>query len=1095
MKKTFFKREATMKPPKTSKQIQTPFPPPLVDRPEDLEFDPEQLKQLAKEKAGPLVIERYSPNETYIDHPLAAITITFNQPMVSVATLNDCIDVKNIGISLTPQLEGRWRWTGTRTIQYEPQHRLPYSTRYVLKVNKDQCVSAIGGKLEEGLVYEFSTATPNVQQFSPYDTVSTLKPKCFLLFDQKIHRDQILKHLHIIDSHHHEIPNDQLELVDEGKAMDEFKEQINADEGNQDRYVAFTFKEDLSKATQYTVRLPEGCPSAEGPLTSTSEWSTTFQTYEPLKIVDWSPNNKDTYQPSVDPGQSWSIRFNNSLNRSTIHRSLFQIKPEITDLGIEHVEYDDRQIIIHNNSKPNTIYTLTIQSGSLGDLHGQTLDHDHTAQPIHFHVHDAPPPSGNLSGATGMIVMDPGVLDEPYYPFTVYNYSEVTLRLHRVKPEDYRQDLPCFNAYSFSYGEGEQTTIQLPGEELIHKIMQTNCERDEPQQIKISLKEYLEQNSGVGQLLIFLEPTQKAWDQCHHNHWERKPVISAWLQCTRLAVDIFVSSGKDVRLTAWVTDLMTGVSVDQATVSILNKSSNTDHYGLCMLEDYKSYNNQDAYPTNELLIVKKGHDRFLLADIYSYASVPNTYVWHVFNDRDLYKPKEEVHIKGYVRLLEVEGDAKLPTYAKGTIDYTVHDPRGQQLQVSKLELNAYGAFDIHFTLPDNVNLGNGWVRFSLSDGGEPATHSFKIQEFRRPEYEVSSTTRPSTIHYCHPVNDEYIIATSQGKLFSGGYLTDARVQWTVHGETTTFTPAKRSDYIFGRARAFFCWFGNDNRKEIKYPKKSLQGKTDNQGKHEIKISYHGIEQEPKPIMVHALAAITDLNSQTQETETQFLIHPSTYYVGFQLTNHFGKKDQPVQTKVIVTDVDGNLMDHVSIECKIVGIGRERKEDENGLTKFEEIKDEQDITGVSSNQGAINIDFTPKLGGRYSWSYTVKDEQGRLAMSFYDNLYIAGGSGKEMEKQKVEYIPTDPLTILANKTIYQPNESCELLVLAPFSPANGLVIFDCEGQISKPILFQIESGKDSATVAFQISKDWIPGFTAHVELVGSIPRKLIKTRRT
>ena len=141
----------------------------------------------------------------------------------------------------------------------------------------------------------------------------------------------------------------------------------------------------------------------------------------------------------------------------------------------------------------------------------------------------------------------------------------------------------------------------------------------------------------------------------------------------------------------------------------------------------------------------------------------------------------------------------------------------------------------------------------------------------------------------------------------------------------------------------------------------MQGKTDNQGKHEIKIGYHGIEEEPKPIMVRALAAITDLNNQTQETQTQFLVHPCTYYVGFQLTNNFGKKDQPVQTKVIVTDVDGNLIDHVSIECKIVGIGREKKEDENGLTIFEEVKDEQQLTQVSSSKDAVNIEFSPKLG--------------------------------------------------------------------------------------------------------------------------------------
>ncbi|CAF1588222.1 unnamed protein product, partial [Adineta steineri] len=110
------------------------------------------------------------------------------------------------------------------------------------------------------------------------------------------------------------------------------------------------------------------------------------------------------------------------------------------------------------------------------------------------------------------------------------------------------------------------------------------------------------------------------------------------------------------------------------------------------------------------------------------------------------------------------------------------------------------------------------------------------------------------------------------------------------------------------------------------------------------------------------------------------------------------------------------------------------------------------------------------------------------MSFFDNLYIAGGSGKEIEKQKVEYVPTDTLTIIPNATNYQPDDTCELLILAPFSPANGLVIFDCEGQISQPIQFHMEPEKDSTTVEFKISKDWIPGFTVRVELTGFFPRE-------
>jgi hypothetical protein len=142
----FFKRETTIKAPKTSKVIQTPFPPTVEDRKEDLDIDIEQLKQLAKQEAGPLIIERYSPSESQIDYPLANVTITFNQPMIAVSSLDDEINIEDLGISLTPTLEGRWRWTGTKTVQFQPKHRLQYSTKYLLKVNKEQCVSAIGGK-------------------------------------------------------------------------------------------------------------------------------------------------------------------------------------------------------------------------------------------------------------------------------------------------------------------------------------------------------------------------------------------------------------------------------------------------------------------------------------------------------------------------------------------------------------------------------------------------------------------------------------------------------------------------------------------------------------------------------------------------------------------------------------------------------------------------------------------------------------------------------------------------------------------------------------------------------------------------------------
>lgn len=167
----------------------------------------------------------------------------------------------------------------------------------------------------------------------PNGMASTLKPKCWLLFDQKINRNEILKHLIVRSNEGDRVGNDRLELLDETAAKSEFGSSINAREGNHEKYVAFTFKDDLAKATTYTIAVPPGCPSAEGPLTSTEEQSGTFQTYEPLKVVDWSPNTKHAWQKSAGPGHSWSVTFNNPLDRSTINKSIFKVEPEVAGLG------------------------------------------------------------------------------------------------------------------------------------------------------------------------------------------------------------------------------------------------------------------------------------------------------------------------------------------------------------------------------------------------------------------------------------------------------------------------------------------------------------------------------------------------------------------------------------------------------------------------------------------------------------------------------------------------------------------------------------------------------------------------------------------
>lgn len=154
-----------------------------------------------------------------------------------------------------------------------------------------------------------------------------------MVFDQKININEIFNRIRVIYNDNDIIHPQDLELIDDTTAKKEFELLFNENETNHEQYIAFTFKNDLLKATQYIVEIAEGCPSAEGPLKSQRSWTARFHTYKSLRLTSWSPNRDHDYQPTAVPGQTWSLTFNNSLDHSTITKSIFKFEPEVNGLG------------------------------------------------------------------------------------------------------------------------------------------------------------------------------------------------------------------------------------------------------------------------------------------------------------------------------------------------------------------------------------------------------------------------------------------------------------------------------------------------------------------------------------------------------------------------------------------------------------------------------------------------------------------------------------------------------------------------------------------------------------------------------------------
>ena len=181
--------------------------------------------------------------------------------------------------------------------------------------------------------------------------------------------------------------------------------------------------------------------------------------------------------------------------------------------------------------------------------------------------------------------------------------------------------------------------------------------------------------------------------------------------------------------------------------------------------------------------------------------------WYVIDDRKLYRPGEEVNIKGWIRKIDLTptGGTEMFTAAGETVNYVLKDSQNNEITKGSVKLNALAGFNFKFKLPPTMNLGGATVAFELEEDGGEYSHYFQVQEFRRPEFEITARASEAP-HFV----GSFATATMTAAYYSGGGLADTEVDWTVTSRPTNYTPPNRDDYTFGK---FYAWWRNDDQNE------------------------------------------------------------------------------------------------------------------------------------------------------------------------------------------------------------------------------------------------------------------------------------------
>src|SRR5688572_3259776 len=161
----------------------------------------------------------------------------------------------------------------------------------------------------------------------------------------------------------------------------------------------------------------------------------------------------------------------------------------------------------------------------------------------------------------------------------------------------------------------------------------------------------------------------------------------------------------------------------------------------------------------------------------------------------------------------------------------MHDSRNVEIAKGETMLTALGGFSFSADLPENVNLG--WARAAIlaKDLGPPsgtsASYAFQIEEFRRPEFEVSAGASEGP----HLVG-EWAELEASAKYYSGGPLGDATVRWDLRSQPAHYVPPNRDEYSFGIWTPWWHHYDFIDR-DVSPTYKQVLGKTGAEGTHSV----------------------------------------------------------------------------------------------------------------------------------------------------------------------------------------------------------------------------------------------------------------------
>lgn len=1009
----------------------------------------------ARKVIAPLTVLRFSPQGKVKD--AGTISITFSQPMVPVGSVDAVNDRMNVPVILKPEPAGKWRWVGTQTLLFEPDGGLlPRATNYTVKVPQTT-KSMSGNSLKDGksLTWTISTPAPSVTQFHPSGGTHGPAPLMVATFDQRIDAASSIKAVKLTAGG--SVRPVRLATAEEIK-QDVQAGRLTKDKKTRGMWLAFKSVAPLPRPAPIKVAVGPGVVSSEGPLRSTQAQMYQYKTYGnfELAVIPRSPVSPESWE-------SREFEFSNQIESKQFKPSMVALSPPAP--GSSFIAAGNK-IYLNGRLKARTRYTLNFDA-KISDQFGQPLG---GVRKIAFTTGDFEPA---LDGPSESMAIIPFGL-KPVITCDARGITRIRASVYKVGPPD-------FDLYKrVSRGDSWEAKgrAALKTKLASQRVLPADVTGEKP--FSLDLSPYLK--GGLGNVVVVLESLVPNPDL------RRRQIV--WVQVTSMGIDAFHDGDTLVAQVSQLKDARPVQGVDLQLVGQKSAPRPSGAKATTGAQARRSGIKSDAKglarialngAASSMLVARLGNDTaFLPYDDYqnltgwTRVSRLDCLRWFGVTDRQLYRPGEAVNLKGWLRRAKIGEAKELIILSSGAkeIEYKVVDHQYLEIARGKAAVDAFGGFALKFDVPKNVRLGSASIELksifsekavAIDPGSQKTSIPFDIQEFRKPEFEMSvSSSQGTNLSLGQKTN-----LTATARYYAGGPLTNAPIDWSIRSEKGHYSPPGWSEFTFGEEPSLFPWLRSDDFNPDSNVVRQISGITDSAGEHRLDLRVSALAR-PLPLSLSLEATAYDVNRQSWSQRMKLLIHPADFYAGLKLNRYFYKKGDEIECRFILTDADGKPAANRRLSVRVT---REVVDRASDKTKDEVV--EELMLPSSAEPGLFK--FTPQLGGRYKIVAAVRDDSERISETII-STWVQDESTfvtKNVEEQTAY--------LIADKKEYSPGDVCEIMVMSPFSKAKGLMTLRRAGLAS---VEHIELASSSGTIRLALKEEHIPNLTVNVDLAGA-----------